>query len=499
MRVTLIFPQRTWVMRQGGRTLPPNAPYALAAILRREGHEVRVESVPRPDLFAPAFAHELASGCDLLGISANSINWRFARRLTQEVKRARPRLPVVLGGLHPTLFPGHVLETTPADYVVRGEGEEALPELAAALGAGGEVGEVGGLAWRDGDGGLRFNPLRPLLTPTQLAAQPLPAFDLLPAGEYQGLAVESSRGCAFDCVFCSIPYRRNFRALPAAAFVDRLLGSVELARGRLDSPSQKTAVYLLDDCFTTHKKRAVEILERLLPWREQLRFGIEARADQVTEQLARLLARHELWLIQLGIECGYPEGLERVRKGLQLEDVERACALLQEHGLAEAADYAFIIGFPWETKEDCLRTLDFGLYLHLRYGGHLSLSWYEPFPGSRLWNDGLGLGPEIFDEAERDWRRDAEIFARLRPRLRPEDFDELEGVIASIAELDQKFLRGSTADDLDRPSMTRLPVRATSPTPQIGRRPAAPAPRPQAGLAVGTANATATTGGGASP
>jgi anaerobic magnesium-protoporphyrin IX monomethyl ester cyclase len=446
MRATLLFPQTTDVMRGGDRRLPPNAIFYLAAILREHGHEVRTESLPREDLFAPATVAGLIAGCDVLGLSANSINWRFARRFALAARQERPDLPIVLGGIHPSLFPEHVLKTTPADYVLRGEAERSLPELLDAIAAGGGFDRVAGLTWRDGSV-LRSNPSRPLLTREELASQPVPAFDLLPAGEYHAIAVESSRGCAFNCVFCSIPYRRSFRAIEAAPFVDRLARCLDLAAPKLIPSDGKTSVYILDDCFTTSKRRAVEIFEGLEPL-GRLRYGIEARADQVTEPLARAMSRYDFWLIQMGLESGYPEGLRRVNKGLKIEDIERGCAIWQDYGLADATDYAFIIGFPWETRDDCLRTLDFALYLHLRYGGHISVNWYEPFPGSPLWErreeEGLHLSCDIYDEAALDWRRDPDIFHRIRPKLTWDDAREMDEVIAAITTIDPKFLRFRT-------------------------------------------------------
>lgn len=445
MRVTLIFPQLTDVMRGGDNRLPPNALYYLASILRAQGHEVRVEPRPQPELLSPSFVETFVADCDVLGISSNSINWRFARAFAVVVGKARPDLPVVLGGIHASLFPEHALAITPADYVLRGEAEESLPELLTAIAAGHGFEAIGGLTWRDRDGTIRSNPARPLLSPQELEAGPAPAFDLLPDGEYQGIALESSRGCAFNCAFCSIPYRRNFRCLGAEAFVRRLNESLELAEHKLKSPFGRTSVYILDDCFTTSKKRVVDIFERLAPLRDRVRYGIEARADQVTEPMAKALEGSELWLIQMGLESGYPEGLLKVNKGLKIEDIERACAILHDHGLAEATDYAFILGFPWEDRDDCLRTLDFATYLHMAYGGHISLAWYQPFPGSPLWDRrhelGLPIDEGIYDDPSYNWRQDPDLFRRIRPRMTWDDCMQVEEVIRALVVLDPKYLQ----------------------------------------------------------
>jgi anaerobic magnesium-protoporphyrin IX monomethyl ester cyclase len=445
MRVTLIFPQTTDVMRGGDNRLPPNALYYLASILRARGHEVQVEPRPRPDLLSPGFVETLASGCDLLGISSNSINWRFARGLAVEARRARRDLPIVLGGIHASLFPEHALHVTPADYVLRGEAEESFPELLDTIAAGRGFEAIGGLTWRDKAGTIRSNPSRPLLSSKQLEAAPTPAFDLLPEGEYRGIAIESSRGCAFNCAFCSIPYRRSFRSLGAEPFVRRLTESLDLAEPRLKSPFGRTSVYILDDCFTTSKKRVLEIFERLAPLRDRVRYGIEARADQVTDAMARTLEGSEFWLIQMGLESGYPEGLRKVNKGLKIEDIERACSILRDHGLAEATDYAFILGFPWEDRDDCLRTLDFAVYLHMNYGGHISLAWYEPFPGSPLWDrrveDRLPLQESLYDDVDFNWREDPGLFRAIRPRMTWDECMEIEDVIHALTALDPKYLQ----------------------------------------------------------
>jgi radical SAM superfamily enzyme YgiQ (UPF0313 family) len=179
-------------------------------------HQVTVEPLPRADLFAPEFVQPLVENCDLLGISSNSINWRFARKLSLLARAARPDLRIVLGGIHASLFPEHAIEISSADYVLRGEAEYTFPELVNAITSGKGFEAIAGLTYRDRQEVVRSNPAAPLLTREQLASQPAPAFDLLPENEYHGIAIESARGCAFNCVFCSIPYRRSFRDLSAA-------------------------------------------------------------------------------------------------------------------------------------------------------------------------------------------------------------------------------------------------------------------------------------------
>lgn len=444
MRVLLVFPQTVHVMREGDNTLPPNAIFYLAAILRNHGHDVAVHVLPRPDLFDPGFVGELIADCDVLGLSANSINWRMLRGFALVARSLRQDLPIVLGGIHATIFDSHALDVTSADFVVRGEAEFALPELIEELGDGREFSRIGGLTYRDSSGEIHRNPGRSLLSTEHLMDQPAPAFDLMPEGEYHGIAIESSRGCAYNCVFCSIPFRQSFRALNADSFAARLETCLGLVESKLVSPFGKSSIYILDDCFTTNRRRVIEIFDRLRHLKDRVRYGIEARADQITPDMAEVMAENEFWLIQMGLESGYAEGLKNVNKGLKIEHIDRACEILKDHGLAQATDYAFIIGFPWEDKDDCLRTLEFATYLHLRYRGHISVSWYEPFPGSPLWEQGpegpVPVTVETYDDPNFDWRSDPVLFRRIRPRLSWKDIEAIEGVIDSLAGIDPKYL-----------------------------------------------------------
>lgn len=444
MRVTLVFPQFDHVTRKGDNTLPPYGIFYLAAILRKHGHQVRIHTLHQPDIFDPHFVSSLVDDCDVLGLSANTINWRILRKFAFVARSLRQNLPIVLGGIHPSIFDQHALSTTPADYIIRGEGEIALLEVLDALNGNRKFCNIGGLTYRDKLGNIHTNPSRPLLTKRELATQPIPAFDLLPPNEYHGLSIESSRGCAFNCVFCSIPYQRSFRSLEAEIFVSRLVQSVDIVGPKLISPWGKTSVYILDDCFTTSKRRVIEIFERLLPQRNCIRIGIEARADQITEDMTKIMAEYDFWLIQLGIESGYSKGLRRINKGLCIEDVERSCRILKDYGLSDSTNYAFMIGLPWETKKDCLRTLEFAIYLHLNFGGHISISWYEPFPGSPLWDrrteEKLPITLETYDDPDFDWRSDVSLFRSIRPRLSWSDIHEIEEVISSMAALDSKYL-----------------------------------------------------------
>jgi radical SAM superfamily enzyme YgiQ (UPF0313 family) len=125
------------------------------------------------------------------------------------------------------MFDRHILGNFPVQFVIRGEAEIALAALCRALENNQSLSEVPNLSWRDAEGRIMRNALGPLIPKHKLALFPLPDYSELPVGVYRALSIESSRGCAFDCAFCSTSYRRSWRAIPAESFVDRLASAME--------------------------------------------------------------------------------------------------------------------------------------------------------------------------------------------------------------------------------------------------------------------------------
>jgi radical SAM superfamily enzyme YgiQ (UPF0313 family) len=363
------------------RECPPLGIYGLAAALEAQGHEVVIadlilEGGLSLDAFAAAIDH-----AGLVGIGSTSMAWPAALDVIEEVRRRRPEAPIVCGGIHPTLFDRYILQTFPVQFVVRGEGETAIVELCRALAGAVDLGDVPNLSWLSG-GRLVRNPIAAKLRHAGLAALPLPDFGRLPPAAYKCLAIESSRGCAFDCSFCSTPYRKTWRGLDPEAAVGRL----ERALAHLDRTTSR-CVHIVDDEFSLNPARATAIA-RLIGERgltPRLLFDSRAR-DLLHPGLVPSIAPYTAGLL-VGAECGYDEGLEKVGKGGTCQTLERAANVLAENGLAARADFSFVLGLPWETKDEVLKTIRFATRLFVEYGVHVMMQWYRQIPGSRIWDD----------------------------------------------------------------------------------------------------------------
>jgi radical SAM superfamily enzyme YgiQ (UPF0313 family) len=327
------------------------------------------------------------------------------------------------------MFDRWTLSHSAVDMIVRGEGEQSLVELLTALETRGELGHISGLTWRTADGRVVRNPVHAKLTTEMLAAMPLPAWDLLPAGAYRGVAVETSRGCAFDCSFCSTPYRRSWRALAPNVVVDRL----EHAAAFLPSTTER-ATYIVDDEFTLQPRRVVEIMAEVKRRRLRPQLLFEGRAPDLAEDdVVAALAPYVVDFL-VGAECGYDEGLERVGKGTTCAVLERCAATLARHEISPRVNFSFILGLPWETAADARRTVEFGVRLAEVYGVRALFNWYAQIPGSRVWDE--AHSDELVHESQYDQYGFAHDLALFRSgvRLRPSEVWAISDELAAHSE-----------------------------------------------------------------
>lgn len=369
------------------RACPPYGVYLLAGVLGDAGHEVVVVDLVASGTgqLDPCAVVDL-SDVDLVGVSATSLAWSAARQVIARVRVHHPEIPIVVGGVHPSLFDRHVLASSEADAVVRGDGEQALLALCRAVEAGDPLDGVPSLTWRARDGVVVRNAPGPPVTPRDLEAG-FPAYDQLPVGAYVALALETSRGCPHACVFCATPHRRSWRACEAGGAVARL-ARLQPLLDRVLMPW----VYLVDDEFTARPARAAAIADGLSEAALDIGLLYDARApDLLRSGVVEALGPHTRSLL-VGAECGYDEGLARVGKGTTCGVVRQAAARLAAAGLAARAEFSFILGLPWEGAQEMCRTVDFAFGLAEEHGVRPLLNWYVPMPGSDLWEEARAGG-----------------------------------------------------------------------------------------------------------
>jgi anaerobic magnesium-protoporphyrin IX monomethyl ester cyclase len=405
--------------------------YLLAAIAEQAGHSVKVvDPCSNPGRMDPADFRAAFAEADALAFSATSSTWAETRRIFSRLKELPRQVPVIAGGAHATLFDEHVLRTSPVDYVVRGEGELAFPELLEAIEAGRDPAGLAGVSCLR-EGKLSRGPDRPLLSEAELAANPLPRYDLIPQDYYQVVPVETSRGCRHRCAFCSITHPRSWREIGP----ERLQKTLAAVKPLLSGFTGR-AVHIIDDCFLARGRDLAGLAQGLERFDSRLLISTRV-SDLLAEGALDFYARLPIAVCEVGVECGYDEGIKQVGKGITIQQVKKLALELRERGLIERVMFSYIVGFPWESLKQCLSTLEFAFTLARRCGGMVQLAWFVMYPGSEIFlhpeRFGVRFGPEVYDRPA--FWRDPELFAQFHPLLSPAETEKVAYTARFLKEL----------------------------------------------------------------
>ena len=283
-----------------------------------------------------------------------------ALHLSKRIKSSAD-VPVVWGGVFPTLRTQMVLKDPNVDFVVRGEGERTFLELARALRDGGAVEEIPGVAFRK-NGTFHENEDRPFLDMNQLPRLPLHLLNLrsynwsagINVGDEFKLQVETSRGCSSRCIYCYNPfyYRKSWRAFNPESTVDHFERLVrEYGCNYLD---------LIDDSYFEDLPRVAEIARLIIKRRLKMRYlinGGKVKAIlKMSEEELELLRESGNTLIHLGAESGSDRVLETLKKGIDSAEILASNRKLGKAGIA--CSYYFLFGTPGENDADRKESLD---------------------------------------------------------------------------------------------------------------------------------------------
>lgn len=376
---------------------PPLGLLYVGGALRKAGYEVKVYHI---------FAREIESTArEILSLRPEWVGFTVftglpcerAARLSRLLKAGNPSIPVVWGGVHPSLAPEDCLRESYVDCVVIGEGEATAVELAGALRSGKGPGGVKGVGYKK-DGAPLVNERRPLIANLDDCAADwsLVAADryLRPMGEGRtGIIYMSSRGCPHNCGFC---YNRRFnlsRWRPHS--VDFVIKDVQALKERHGI----SMITFSDDEVFVREERAFELLERLKGIGIECDW-LEMRFDHVTRENLRRLVALNVRSIFLGWESGNDRILKMINKRLTRDYILEKCRVLSEFPQLRV-DASGIIGFPTQTWEEVLENVDFAVELsRMLPSVNFNLGTYVPYPGTDLYDLALKEGFRPPDSTE---------------------------------------------------------------------------------------------------
>jgi anaerobic magnesium-protoporphyrin IX monomethyl ester cyclase len=377
--------------------MPPLGLASLAAVLERDGIEVRiVDCFAHPDdqrvildtlrTMRPAF----------VGFSCTTSSFLDGVRLAALARAELPGIRTVFGGPHVSALKEKVLNDHPeVDFAIVGEGEETLPELIRAGGEGAE--SIPGLVCRAG-GEAVFTGYRS--QGVELDSLPFPAYEKLagypetyrlPIFNYPrtpNTSCISSRGCPYACSYCDRSvFRRTFRYNSA----DYLYRHLAYLRERFGIRH----INFYDDQFTFHRGRVEAFCRQMIERPLGMTFNCAVRAEHVDAELLRLMKAAGCWMASLGIETGDPELLARHRQNADLEMLAEKIRTIKGAGIRVKG--LLMMGLPGESEESIRRSMEYVYSLPI---DDFNLAKFTPFPGSPLYETVHEAG--TFEE---DWEK----------------------------------------------------------------------------------------------
>lgn len=358
----------------------------LAAALSRAGNESRLVLSDRENPFKAAEEFDP----DVLAFSTTTGFHHYYLDLNRRLKATyrKPGLLSVFGGPHSTFFP-EMVEDDGVDVVCRGEGEEAIVDLADAVDSGGDITNIPNL-WIKSDGSIYKNEVRPLIE--DLDTLPYPKRDIIyDIDPYMRNVTMKHfinvRGCPYLCTYC---FNHKFNELykgKGKVIRYRSVDDVLAEINEVQASYPLEFVRFLSDNFTTDKGWTAEFAQRY-PKEIGLPFHCNVRANLIDEETARNLGRAGCLSAMIGIETGDERLRNEVLRRNQSDDmIIEACRLLRENGISLYTTN--IIGLPGERFDDALRTVEINVKCKPAF------AWagiFMPYPDTELSNYAIEHG-----------------------------------------------------------------------------------------------------------
>ena len=324
---------------------PLLGPVLLGTILQNQGYDVKVLECAFRPLQRENLNHALAQSPDFVLISTTFMEETETAKVAIDNVRARsPKSIVILGG--PSLGPNHEMRKL-ADYCILGEGEESLPNLLQKIRMGESAKELPGLCWHDSEG---LHNGKPATLLPDLNHLPFPNWDLVVRGKNEFHPVFTQRGCYWRCAFCSYPANEGYKLR---------YRSPELVVQEIANNYEKYGIWrtlFLDSTFSFPLDRCTQILEGICKLPFKVEWMAFARVDNITPELAELMARSGCKGLFFGCDSGDDTILQKMNKRFTSNDIRRGIGLMKKHGISSTGSW--IIGFPGETKETVKNCLD---------------------------------------------------------------------------------------------------------------------------------------------
>jgi len=380
----------------------------ISACLKKSGYKTKLIFMPKRlgELYGKYDLDRVfdsAKDSDLVGISLST---NFFERTVQITERLKKELnvPIIWGGIHPTVKPEECLEY--ADLVCIGEGEGAIVELAEKMEKGEDYSKVKNIGLKDKKGNIILNPLRPLIQ--DLDSLPFQDYDLksqyiIFKGETyrmdeafskdffgylnpHGYPIFLTRGCPFSFTYCCNNYFNRFYS-GHDPFRKRDVSLVikELQEAKERTPSIKI-IFFYDDNFFGLSENEIKYFSENYKKKINLPFVVVGTNPlAVTREKIASIAEAGLFFLKMGVQTGNERTKRLFKRTYPNSQVEKAAKIIAEFkDKIPLLTYEFIIDNPWENNNDIIENLQFlNKFPTMCHFDFFSLTFY---PGTELYD-----------------------------------------------------------------------------------------------------------------
>jgi len=363
---------------------PPGIAY-LGGVVINAGHQVKLidSALYRLDTVL-SITKEFNP--DVIGITCWTIDRKMVWELCSEIKKKLPNKFLILGGPHATVFPEHIFLKTHASAVALGEGEETIVELLEALSKNRSIDNVPGLALRKSDNSVYYTgERRPI---EDISSLPFPYYDGFVDfnfSQYNGFAalpsptaaVISSRGCIFDCTYCSSVnfWGKCWRKRSA----DDVLNEIKWLKEKYDIKS----IYFFDDNFPVDKNRVKAICKGIINNNWKIKWACCSHVNLLNREVLEIMKESGCVSIDFGVESGSNMILQNINKKQKREDIIRIFKIMNDLNMVFRA--YLMVGNKGENLSTINETID--MFKFFKYQSSIGASILWLLPGTVVYNE----------------------------------------------------------------------------------------------------------------
>ena len=376
-----------------GKRLPPIGLMYVASALEKAGFEVQMlDNYLMKKPIEEVRVLIAKTQPQIVGITCGSATYPKCIETAKIIKETKPDCRIVVGGWHASYMPDSLLAHSEIDYVVMGEGERAITQLATAVISGNEdqATTIPGVACNRLGKTIKNTP-RFIENMDEI---PYPARHLLPLELYDRTiefldakpadVMSISRGCIFNCGFCET--RKLWGNICRGFSPKRVIGEIEDLQSRYGSKG----IYFINDNFTLRKEATIELCNLMIQKKLDLEWVCDTRVDLVNNELLATMRKAGCKTIWFGVESASPRILKRIGRNTTPQQVETAFKLCKKNGIKTAC--SFMLGLPDETLADMEASLKFAKKLDPDW---CQFNTFIAYPDSMLYNELLESGKYV--------------------------------------------------------------------------------------------------------